>query len=81
MSTVEITKRMVEGSPGIRTKAVVAYYLLSVLTGTLFFFIHGRFAFAADLVAAVFYLAATALLYVLSGRRNEGGHVKKEDRL
>jgi len=68
MTTVEITKRMSEDSPRARNKFVLAYYLLSILTGMIFFFMHGRLAFAADLMAAIFYLAATALFYGLSAR-------------
>lgn len=68
MSTVEITKRMAQGSLRSGNKFVLAYYLLSILTGTIFFFIRGRLAFAADLIAAVFYLAATAVFYGLSAR-------------
>jgi hypothetical protein len=75
MSTVGITKRMAEGSPQSRTRLVLAYYSLSILTGMIFFFLHGRLAFAADLIAAVFYLAATALFYGLfagtSSRAND----------
>jgi len=66
MSTVEIAKPMAQGSPRSRTSLVLAHYLLSILTGMIFFFIHGRLAFQADLLAAVFYLAATALFYGLS---------------
>ena len=66
MYTVEITKRMAEASPGFRTKVVLAYYLLSVVTGVFFLFVHSRWGFAGDLVATVIYLAATALFYGLS---------------
>ena len=66
MSTVEIPRRLAEGSPRLRDKFVVAYYLLSVLMGTFFFFFHGRLALAEELVAAVIYLSATALLCGLS---------------
>lgn len=66
MSTVEITKRMAEASPGFRTKVVLGYYLLSVVTGIFFFFVHSRWGFAGDMVAAVVYLSATALFYGLS---------------
>lgn len=81
MNTVEITKRMAEGSPRSGARFVPAYYLLSILTGMVFFFVRGRLAFAADLVAGVFYFAATVLLYALSTRRNESDHSKKEQRV
>jgi len=66
MSTIEITKRMGEASPVSQSKVVIAYYLLSVATGVFFFFVHGRWGFAGDLVAAVIYLTATALFCGLS---------------
>jgi len=47
--------------------------LLSILTGMIFLFIHGRLAFAADLVAAAFYVAATALFYGLSAGTSSHG--------
>ena len=72
MGTVEITEPMAEGSPR-RTRFVPAYYLLSILTGMIFLFIHGRLAFAADLVAAAFYVAATALFYGLSAGTSSHG--------
>ena len=66
MSTIEITKRMAEASPVPQTKVVLAYYLLSVATGVFFFFVHGAWGFAGDLVAAVIYLTGTALFCGLS---------------
>ena len=78
MSTVEITKPMAEGSPRARNRFVLAYYLVSILTGMVFFFMHGRFAFAANLVAAVFYLLATAAFYESSvGKRADRRHQRR----
>jgi hypothetical protein len=47
----------------LKTKFVAGYYLLTIVTSIVILFVHGRLAFATDLVAAVFYLAVTALLY------------------
>lgn len=77
MSTVEITKRLAEGSPRVKSGLVLAYYLLSIVTGGVFFFTHGRLAFAADLVAAVLYLAVTAFVYSLSARRDRDKKVER----
>lgn len=79
MSTVEITNRMPGTSPGIRTKVVVAYYLLSVVTGAFFFFFHGRLGSVVDVIAGAFYFVATGLLYTLSRRGSD--QRKKADRV
>ena len=79
MSTIEITKRMGEASPVSQSKVVIAYYLLSVATGVFFFFVHGRWGFAGDLVAAVIYLTATALFCGLSGYGLSVGMVSRYD--
>ena len=50
----------------LKTTFVLSYYLLTILTGIVILFMHGRLAFAADLLAAAFYLAMTILLYGLS---------------
>jgi len=72
MTTAVFTKRLVETSPRLRNKVVAAYYLFTVLTGAFVLFFHGRLAWAADLVVAVFYLAVTAALYGLSRTPNTG---------
>lgn len=64
MST--LIARISETSPQLRARFVAVYYLLTVLTGVFILFVHGRLAFAADLLMAIFYLIATAVLYQLS---------------
>jgi hypothetical protein len=66
MSTAERMHQIVGGLPRHRSQVVVAYYLLTVLTGVFVLSFHGRLAFAADLLATVFYIAMTALFYDLS---------------
>ena len=80
MSTVEMTRLMAEASTRSRSRFVLAYYLLSILTGLIFFFIHGRLAFAANLIAAAFYLAATALFYGLLTKSGGDGRNQRVPR-
>lgn len=63
MSTVEITKRMAATSAGFRGKLVVAYYVLTIVTGVFVLFFRGRLAFAADVAVAILYLAVTVLFW------------------
>jgi hypothetical protein len=70
MSTNEITKQIAEPSPRMMSRFVAVYYLLTILTGAFVLFFHSRSAFAADLVAIVFYLALTAALHALSKAGN-----------
>lgn len=76
MSTIEILKRIGKSSPRVASKFVGLYYLLTILTGAFVLFFHGRFAFAADLLAGIFYLVVTAFLYGFSAstrsRKNQG---------
>lgn len=69
MTNTNIIERIAQATPRLRTKLVVGYYLLTIVTSTFILFFRGRVAFAVDLVAAVFYLAVTALLYDLSQPR------------
>jgi hypothetical protein len=66
MSTAEMMHQIVGGLPRHRSQVVVAYDLLTILTGVFVLSFHGRLAFAADLFATVFYIAMTALFYDLS---------------
>jgi hypothetical protein len=64
MSTAEITHLL--ESRNLRTKFVVAYYVLTIFTGAFLLFFHGRMALVVDFIVSVFYVAVTALLYLLS---------------
>jgi hypothetical protein len=66
MSTAEMIRRIAQAPPRLRNKFVGGYYLLTVLTGIFILWFHGKLAFVADFVVALFYLAVTALFYDLS---------------
>lgn len=71
MSTADIANHIAEKPPRSSSKLVGAYYLLTILTGAFVLLIHGRLAFAADLLVGVFYLVATAFLYGVSASRDK----------
>ena len=74
MSTIEITKRIPASSSRVASKFIGLYYLLTILTGALLLFFHGRFAFAADLLAGTLYLVVTAILYGFSASSKSRKH-------
>lgn len=61
--TMEVTTRY-------RGRLVALYYLLTILMGAFILFFHGRVALTADIIATVFYLAATVVFYDLSKQVN-----------
>lgn len=61
MSTAQIMERSGKPSPHPGARFVGAYYLLTLVVCAVLLFFHGRLAFAADLITAVFYIAVTAL--------------------
>jgi hypothetical protein len=70
MSTVQITKRMTEASPRIRSGFIAVYYLLTILTGAFVLWFHGRLAVLVDLGVGTFYLVVTVFLYAQSASAN-----------
>lgn len=72
MSTVQMTKRIAERTPRVRSRFIGSYYLLTILTGAFVVSFHGRLAFVVDVAVAVAYLAITALLYASSASANKG---------
>ena len=62
----------------LKTTFVLSYYLLTILTGIVILFVHGRLAFATDLLAAASYLAMTILLYGLSQPKPRVADSRKE---
>ena len=71
MSTAGITKHLAEKPPRSSSRFVVAYYLLTILTGAFVLSFHGKLAFAVDLFVGIFYLVVTAFLYGVSASRDQ----------
>ena len=66
MSTAEMKGRIAEASPRFKTKITGLFYLVTILTGGVVLFVHGRLGLLIDLIAAVCYIAVTALFYELN---------------
>jgi hypothetical protein len=58
-------ERIAKASPRFKARIAGVFYLLTILTGALALFVHGRLGFAVDLLATASYIAVTALLYDL----------------
>jgi hypothetical protein len=65
MNTGEM-KRIVEASPRFKARIVGVFYLVTILTGGIVLFVHGRLGLIVDLIAAACYIAVTALFYRVS---------------
>ena len=66
MNTAEMKERIAEGSPRFKARITGIFYLVTILTGVIVFFAHGRLSLVFDLIASVCYVAMTALFYELS---------------
>jgi len=66
MSTAEITRRIAQASPRFQARIAVVFYLLTILTGAIVFFLGGKLGFVVDAIATVFYVAVTLLFYALT---------------
>ncbi len=65
MNTAEM-KRIVEASPRFKARIVGVFYLVTILTGGIVLFVHGRLGLIVDFIAAACYMAVTALFYHIS---------------
>jgi len=65
MNTAGI-KRIVEASPRFKARIVGVFYLVTILTGGIVLFVHGRLGLIVDFIAAACYIAVTALFYHVS---------------
>ncbi len=65
MNTAEM-KRIVEASPRFKARIVGVFYLVTILTGGIVLFVHGRLGLIVDFIAAACYIAVTALFYHIS---------------
>ena len=59
-------KRIVEASPRFKARIVGVFYLVTILTGGIVLFVHGRLGLIVDFIAAACYIAVTALFYRVS---------------
>jgi len=66
MNTVEMKERIAQGSPRFKGTITGVFYLVTIVTGLVVLFAHGRLGLGFDLIAAVCYVAITALFYELS---------------
>jgi hypothetical protein len=71
MSTSLATKQVPEMLSGLKARMVIIFYILTFLTGGFFLFVGNRLGLAANLSAAMFYIAATVLFYTRSKRTQE----------
>ena len=70
MSTLT-TKPLPRVPTGFRSEVVVAFYLLTFLTGGFFLLVGGRLGFVIELTAAMLYISVTVLFYALSKRAKD----------
>ena len=66
MSTAEMKERIGEASPHFKDRIAGVFYLVTILTGGVVLFVHGRVGLVVDLIATACYIAVTALFYRLS---------------
>jgi multisubunit Na+/H+ antiporter MnhG subunit len=65
MNTPVMKQRIRVASPCHKDGIAGVFYVLTILAGGVFFFVHGRFGFAVDVFVAAGYLAVAALFYDL----------------
>ena len=64
MNAAEMMKRFGEASPRFKARIAGVFYLLAILIGVFaVYIVGGRLGFVAELIACLFYIAATLLLY------------------
>jgi hypothetical protein len=66
MSFAEVKERIAEASPHFKTRITGAFYFVTIVTGAIIIFAHGRWGLVFDLIASICYIAVTALFYELS---------------
>jgi hypothetical protein len=72
MSTAVTTERIAEASPCLKARIAGVFYLLNIATGALALFARGRLGVAANLTAAMCYIAVTLLFYDIFKPVNRG---------
>jgi Domain of unknown function (DUF4386) len=64
MSAAVMMRRIGEASPRFKARIAGVFYLLAILTGVFaVYIVGGRLGFIAELIAGLFYILATLLLY------------------
>jgi hypothetical protein len=66
MNTTEMKGRIGEASPRFKARITGIFYLLTIVTGLVVLFAHGRLGLVLELIASVCYVAMTALFYALT---------------
>lgn len=66
MNTAEMKERIAEPSSRFKATITAVFYLVTIVTGLVVFFVRGRMGFVFDLIASLCYVAMTALFYELS---------------
>ena len=66
MSTTFTTKPLPQLANGFKSEVVVAFYLVTFLTGGFFLLVGNRLGFVIELTAAMLYISVTVLFYSLS---------------
>jgi hypothetical protein len=66
MSIAEMKERIAEASPRFQSRITGIFYLVTIVTGGVVLFVHGRLSLVVDLIVSACYIAVTALFYELS---------------
>jgi hypothetical protein len=80
MNTSALKGRMAETSPHFNSGITGIFYLITVMTGAAVLLAQGSLGLVFDLIAAVFYIAVTALFYRLSRTRDSRSFTKSSQR-
>ena len=70
MSTPQLIRRIAQVSPRFKARIAVAFYLLTILTAAIVFFLGSKLGLAVDVIATAFYIVVTVLFYVLTKGSN-----------
>jgi nitrogen fixation/metabolism regulation signal transduction histidine kinase len=66
MSTAITKERVGKTSSRLKSRITGAFYLVSIASGIVVLFAHGRLGLALDFIAAACYVAVTVLFYEFS---------------
>jgi hypothetical protein len=66
MNKTEMNGRNAEVSPRFQARITGVFYLVTIVTGLVILFAHGRLGLAFDVITSVCYVAMAAVFYTLS---------------